>query len=107
MVTTSANGTFFKPGSAIRYDGKHTHDPLKVDESVIFFSAPYLLCKSASKRSRLDETEHSARTLLQFLHNYDPGDKREINQVISKVWKSTDDVLHVSQLWCMLLGNGE
>lgn len=105
MVTTSANGTFFKPGSAIRYDGKHTHDPLKVDESVIFFSAPYLLCKSASKRSRLDETEHSARTLLQFLHNCDPGDKREINQVISKVWKSTDDVLHVSQLWCMLLGN--
>ena len=106
MVKTSANGTFFKSGSVVRYDGKYVNNPLKDDESVIFFAAPYLTPKDAARNSYKLGSEHSSRSLLRFLYNYEPGEKRELNQVIRKVLKSSRDILHVSQLWCMLLGEG-
>ena len=106
MVKTSANGTFFKSGSVVRYDGKYVNNPLKDDESVIFFAAPYLTPKDAARNSHKLGSEHSSRSLLRFLYNYEPGEKRDLNQVIRKVLKSSRDILHVSQLWCMLLGEG-
>jgi hypothetical protein len=106
MASAMNSGPLSKTEFVFRYDGKYTNDPVRPDESVIFFALPYVVLKHPNKHGHLAESVLSARTLLQYLYNYDIGDKRDTHQIISRTKKKSGEILYISQLWCMLIGEG-
>ncbi|KFH40409.1 hypothetical protein ACRE_089280 [Hapsidospora chrysogenum ATCC 11550] len=104
-------GPFLEPGSILRFLGRYndrsSDDPDSDEtEAVLFLSAPFLnLQPNATGEPSQDE--YRPRTLLQFLYGYDIGGLRENGQVVQKLGaaKSKKDMLHVSQIWCFLIGS--
>ncbi|KEY68615.1 hypothetical protein S7711_05795 [Stachybotrys chartarum IBT 7711] len=109
FARTSEHGSYIEPGSIVRFVGKYlggkprSHGKPTETEPVIFLSSPHLQIQKAATRSGTDEG-YGARTLLQSLYGYDVGGDRESTQVIKKSGISKQ-LLHVSQLWCLLIGS--
>ncbi|KAG9250024.1 uncharacterized protein F5Z01DRAFT_432833 [Emericellopsis atlantica] len=73
---------------------------------VLFLASPFLVLGQYLSR-RGSDTEYRPRSLLQSLYGYDVGNERESGQVVQKVGarEPGKDVLHINQLWCLLIGS--
>ena len=107
LQKVSATGVFLQPGSVLRYDGEHVHLPEKGAISVTASSVPFLHLRP--KRALSGKVrEHDARTLLQFIYEYEVAEDRDNNQAVRKMSVSrSDDLIHVPQLLSLLIGPGE
>lgn len=109
FARTSEHGSYIEPGAILRFVGKYlggkprSHGKPTETEPVIFLSSPHLQLQKAATRSATDDG-YGPRTLLQSLYGYDVGGDRESSQVIKKSGISKQ-LLHVSQLWCLLIGS--
>jgi hypothetical protein len=100
--------TYINSGSVIRYIGKYaTQDSsgiIETTDPVVFLSAPYLVLRPKLPRTGMDG--QYPESLLHRLYGYDIGAEREDSQVIRKLSiGAKKDLLHVSQLWCLLVGS--
>jgi hypothetical protein len=115
FLRRSGTTHFLKPGSVLRIAGRYENDDGSDEETepVTFLSSPYLLLQDKLNVTG-KEQPHRMMTLLQSLYGYDIEGERESTQVINKLaslqrLKTTfgnKKLLHVPQLWCLLVGTG-
>ncbi|OTB14861.1 hypothetical protein K445DRAFT_318771 [Daldinia sp. EC12] len=94
-----------EPGCILRgIRGYDTNGSLD-SRSVIFFSSPYLLLGKKPSSMRSGEGHHML-SLLESLYGYDVDSDRKDTEVTKRMnIGSSNETLHVPQLWCLLVGN--
>lgn len=102
-------GAFLELGSILRVVGEYSNadnPEINATEPVLFLSCPFLTLQTNANRGAPRE-EYRPRTLLESLYGYDVGSERESVQVVQKLGasKSSKDMLHIDQLWCLLVGS--
>ena len=97
-------------GMVLRYNGclnNHAGEIVKDTAPVTFLSMPYLDLASLDTEKSTDGF-HSRKPLLHTFHGYRVNTNRELKQVVRKLPAvSGNQALHVSQLWCLVLGSGK
>ncbi|KAH8886417.1 hypothetical protein GQ53DRAFT_343835 [Thozetella sp. PMI_491] len=74
------------------------------EEQALFMSMLHL--DLFARHPQVHSTETGTKSLLEFLYSDDVGHDRESKQVVRKMKVgSSCDLLHVSPLWCLLLGS--
>lgn len=96
-------------GTVIRYMGCHSHhsgERSRDTAPVTFFSMPYLELGPLEPKAALDGSR-ARKPLLHNHYGYSVGTSRELNQVVREVpGASRREALHVSQVWCLIVGSG-
>ncbi|RTE80717.1 hypothetical protein BHE90_004813 [Fusarium euwallaceae] len=101
------NSTCIRPGS-IRCIGSYPPSdggPSKKTKPVIFVSSQYLNLQPVEAHHKHDLGQ-LPQPLLRCLYGYDVDAGRENDQAVRKMSISSKEVLHVGQLWCLLVGPG-
>ncbi|RSL99797.1 hypothetical protein CDV31_012048 [Fusarium ambrosium] len=101
------NSTCIRPGS-IRCIGSYPPSdggPPKKTKPVIFVSSQYLNLQPVEAHHKHDLGQ-LPQPLLRCLYGYDVDAGRENDQAVRKMSISSKEVLHVGQLWCLLVGPG-
>ena len=76
------------------------------EKSATFFAVPYFSLEQFCSHGLERDTElHPVRGLLQTHYEMESTEKRERHQVLRKL-KVVENGIHVPQLWCLLLNNG-
>lgn len=104
------NGSHLKSGTVLRAEGRYDAGDSDQDiEPVLFLVCPYILRHAYHAPSLPESGKNLGITsLLQSHYGYDVGSNRENNQVVRKLFPSSDKrVLHTPQLWCLIIGSGE
>ncbi|RFU78498.1 mg2+ transporter [Trichoderma arundinaceum] len=115
FLRDSENGQYIEPGSVLRCTGTYPQ-PYSITYSqkhrptvpIIFVASPYLALSPLSDwRGSDEDDEYYPRTLLQNLYRFDVAPNRDKTQIIRKICrgKQLSDVLHVNQMWCLLIGS--
>lgn len=80
--------------------------PTRDTEPVTFFSAPYLDLRVLDPQGAVGY--HENKPLLHNFHGYRVNTSREQKQVVQKLPAvSGGEALHVSQMWCLVIGSGK
>ncbi|RSM14850.1 hypothetical protein CEP52_001082 [Fusarium oligoseptatum] len=101
------SSTCIRPGS-IRCIGSYPPSdggPPKKTKPVIFVSSQYLNLQPVEAHHKHDLGQ-LPQPLLRCLYGYDVDAGRENDQAVRKMSISSKEVLHVGQLWCLLVGPG-
>ncbi|KAH6889141.1 hypothetical protein B0T10DRAFT_47532 [Thelonectria olida] len=112
FMGNSESGGYMEPGSVLRcigrYSNAHDAQTRPETEPVVFMSSPHLILHPTSNKANTRDEGCRPRSLLHSHYGYDVGIERESGQVIRKMSKnrSKKDILHISQLWCLLIGTG-
>ncbi|KAI1408535.1 hypothetical protein F5Y13DRAFT_204710 [Hypoxylon sp. FL1857] len=98
-------GPYVKTGSILRGINRYDVNEDLPDEPVIFLSSPYLLMNRQASFTSTNE-EHHMLSLLESLYGYDVESDRRDTEIMKRTsLGSSKDILHVPQLWCLLVGN--
>lgn len=112
LTTKSETGEYIEPGSVLRCIGRYPTMHRRTGQSetapVVFISSPHLTVQATSDHASDSNDGYRPQTLLQSLHGYDARGEGERGHIMQKMLKlrSNKDALHISQLWCLLIGPG-
>ena len=108
--TVKGKSTSATDGMVLRYNGcldNHAGELVKDTAPVTFLSMPYLDLAALDPEKSADGS-HARKPLLHNFHGYRVNTNRELKQVVRKLPAvSGNQALHVSQLWCLILGPGK
>lgn len=93
------HGAQLKPGTVIRHIGRYNDVEDAESEPVTFLATQHLTLHDNSHVVGLDDNQH-VLTLRQSLYDFDGPIGND-----SRLWPK-DQVLHVSQCWCLVVGSG-
>ena len=100
------HGTQLAPGTVIRHIGRY--DDVEDDESepVTFLTTQHIALHDQNHVAGLDDNQQ-VLTLRQSLDDFDVATNRTHGPIgsDSRLWLK-DQVLHVSQCWCLVVGSG-
>lgn len=110
LTTKSESGGRIEPGSVLRcigrYPSMHRRTGRLETDPVVFLSSPHLTIQATSRHASDNDDGYRPQTLLQSLYGYDATDEGDRGHIMQKMLKlrSNKDALHISQLWCLLIG---
>ncbi|UKZ54094.1 hypothetical protein TrVGV298_007900 [Trichoderma virens] len=115
FVRHSETGPYIEPGAVLRGVGIYPKpssgslsQKYRPTIPVVFGASPYLrLGPLSAHRNSAKKDDHRPRTLLQNLYGFDIIPNRDGTQIVRKIGDGShlDDVFHVNQMWCLLIGS--
>ena len=102
------DGFYIDPGTVLRCDGATSRTTSDQDLSAIFVCFPYLALGTPRNHLQHSSSEYPTRSILQILYPYESTSIREAPPSFCKdASHASDRVMHVPQLWTVIIGSSE
>ena len=97
------HGRYLKP-TVLVYDGADPEEEFQEPKTATFISLPIFTTDVPKRHTSTKEDEgHPVRALLQSRYRLESTKSRDKGQVIRKVERHSDHVVHVPQIWALII----
>ncbi len=97
------HGRYLKP-IVLVYDGADPEEDSEEPKTATFISLPFFTTDVPKRHTSTKEDEgHPVRALLQSRYRLESTKNRDKGQVIRKIQRHSDQVVHVPQIWALII----